>query len=70
MRSKSKTPKHLANQGGRDDRRRARRAAIGATVLGAAIAVLLAVVPGLGVQASPAGQPGQQASVGTAPPAG
>ena len=33
MRSKSKTPKHLANQGGRDDRRRARRAAIGATVL-------------------------------------
>ena len=70
MRSKSKTPKHLANQGGRDDRRRARRAAIGATVLVAAIAVLLAVVPGLGVQASPAGQPGQQASVGTAPQQG
>lgn len=70
MRLKPKTPKHLANQGGRDDRCRARRVAIGATVLVAAIAVLLAVVSGLGVQASPAGQPRQQASVGTAPPAG
>ncbi|MEE8704424.1 MAG: S8 family serine peptidase [Olsenella sp.] len=70
MRFKPKTPKHLANQGGGDDRRRARRVAIGATVLVAAIAVLLAVVSGLGVQASPAGQPGQQASVGTAPQQG
>lgn len=70
MRFKPKTPKHLANQDGRDDRRRARRVAIGATVLVAAIAVLLAVVPGLGVQASPAGRPGQQASVRTAPQQG
>lgn len=69
MRLKPKTPKHLANQGGGDDRRRATRVAIGATVLVAAIAVLLAVVPGLGVQASPAGQPGQ-ASVGAAPQQG